>query len=141
MRSTEIFRSLSVTARRLSNSPALTTFPGWRCKPLTNLAFLASRGAVENPTDAFRDAITTAYNHRAWFDLWLCLSNLARWWTQLGQTQPAGVLVGFLIANGHQLAKASLNVIEAEPDHHTWLEHGASLDRDEFIDYILSQLD
>jgi len=105
------------------------------------LAQLAAAGGLHDPLPAFRDAVAGAYADRAWYDLWPSLPILAAWWTSHDQPEAAAVIVGHLDA--HHIAstdETTRTTLRSHPNADRWLAHGAQLDREQLVAYVLGQL-
>ena len=95
---------------------------------------------------ALHDAITRLLAGRNWMTLWSVVGAAALYRARMGRAEPAAVLLGHLEANHIQSATfvderaQTLTTLRAGPDAQEWLDHGATLERDQLVAYALSQL-
>ncbi len=142
--------NLGQAARRIEQASEICrrhSLPWETAMTATTRAFVAALGGFPDPRGAFHEAVHTAYQSRAWFDLWPCLHSLVRWWSDTGDLQHAGVVFGHLQARrgGAEgdvagISHRSRALIESDPDHPQWLAQGAAMDRDQLVEYSLAAL-
>ena len=119
------------------------------------LALLASRSASldDDPEEMFREAVMSLPLQAA--ILYWALTGLAGWWASIGDITRAAHVIGFLdrydptghptVADlrGHatDLRGHATELVHQHPDAALWRSEGASMGREEMVEYCLQQLD
>jgi predicted ATPase/class 3 adenylate cyclase len=105
------------------------------------LAQLAARGGPQDPVPVIRAAIAEAYADRDWYDLWPTMPFLAEYWIRHKQSEDAAVVIGYL--DSHHLFSVSDEAREplgSDPALRLSQAHGARLDRDQLVAFVLERL-
>ena len=109
------------------------------------LAQLTVSGGLDDPLPVLHDAIEAAHRDRMWLQLWMQVAALAAWWASHQRTDAAAVVVGHLDVHhlggyGYDTLATARAAVETQPNATANLARGRALDRDQLIDYVLSEL-
>jgi hypothetical protein len=100
-------------------------------------------GGVDDPVHTLCEAIKDARRDGSWIYVWGILAALAVWWVTHDQPEPAAVTVGYLDAHhisqvyGNDHLNSARAALTDHADSGPWLAHGAGLDRDQLVAYVL----
>ncbi len=106
------------------------------------IAQLSLMGRLDDPIPALRDALAGAHHDRVWMHVWTIVAALAASWADSGHLEAAAICVGYLDAHhfgtyGPDNIGGTRTRVETDPHAQEWLAHGAHLDRDQLVAYLL----
>lgn len=114
------------------------------------LAMRAIRGRQANWSDldtVYRSALVRFYTDRAWVHVYLLLGGLAEHWARQGDSEAAGVVLGFLDRHNpvsHPMTSArrreAHDLLTTVPEAVGWRAQGAVMTRDNLVAYVLDRL-
>ena len=101
---------------------------------------------VPEAGQACRAAMTLFHDTRHWTALWLTVGAVARWWQVAGMLDRVAVIYGHM--NVHHppyhefdgLLRRNLAVVGEQPGAGELMAHGAAMDRDQLVTYVLDHL-
>jgi tetratricopeptide (TPR) repeat protein len=140
-RALELWRRAVVLAERAG----LTSFAGYA---LAALAIRSADVSGSDPRPLFREAISGLHglgvpSYSTW-----AITGLAGWWAGSGRVEQAAHLIGFLDAKdpgGNQtyadVRSRAATLVRQDPRAAVWEASGATMTRDEIVDYSLRHLD
>ncbi|MCU1502845.1 MAG: cyclase, partial [Ilumatobacteraceae bacterium] len=107
-------------------------------------AFLAVTTDAHDAERSLLHAVRQLYESRDWQDTWPSVEALALYWMKIGHLEHATVLLGHLQAHGISHAvfieqrRQTQEALADTPDAHRWMSRGARLDRDELLQFVLT---
>ena len=113
--------------------------------PSSSICDLTWRTGRDSPDRVRLDYIHWLHVQGSFTEMWT-IEGACNQWTAEGRFTAAGTILGFLEANhvGHALHASSRDhtarTIRADPDGEAAMVRGASLSRDELVDFVLAEL-
>jgi hypothetical protein len=132
-------RGLALCQQAVELSDALGIRRG-RVNARNAMAQVAVMGDHPDVAAIVRETVEVSAAERLWFDLWPSLRALARWWADHGRGEDAAVVVGYLVAQGLSSGERASALLASDPRAAAWLAHGAALDREALVAFVLEHL-
>jgi predicted ATPase len=106
--------------------------------------WLAVRSPASERPQAYGEVLSRLYAHRQWNDLHVAIESIAAHWADTGRSESAAVLLGHLEVHGRghgAMARRRARLSSAlSATHGQDMARGAAMNRDELVEYALSEL-